>query len=92
MNSKTLVCIGRVLIFVERSAVANRLFLNDLFKQSDDRAGVLLLLGESREPAVGGQVHVFVGARGVERAAQVSSFTPVELEKHAKDWDGHQRL
>src|SRR6266516_2973007 len=68
-----------------RSAIPNGLFLDDFFNQGDDRVGALLLVGESCDPAVGGYVNVFVGARGVERAAQIGLFTLVELDKHAQD-------
>ena len=52
-----------------KSAISSRLFVEKLFNQGDDRMGALLLLSEGGEPAVGGQVDVFVGARSVEGVA-----------------------
>src|SRR5690349_8588833 len=43
------------------AAIPARLFLADRFKEGNDRVGALLTLGEGRNPAVGGQIHIFVG-------------------------------
>lgn len=43
------------------------LFADHFFQQGDHACGALFLLGQRREPAVGGRVKVLVGARRVER-------------------------
>jgi hypothetical protein len=53
-----------------RSAISCGLFLDDLFDHGGDRVSAMLLVGEGLEPAVGGRVNVFVGARAIERTAQ----------------------